>query len=385
MKFIIFPMLFICCTFGLFSQEEEHHKHHENKQEAQSEPNSTHTNHGEHQHDRVDSATPAGIMGMHTHPKGQWVIDYRYMGMDMNKVYYTNKPISPYQVLYGIFFNPSVQMPVTGLSLPTPGGFSGTLNLNSYRYMSAPVTMYMEMQMISAMYGLNDNLMLMIMIPYVRNAMEMVSNNFEKSNMGSKGIGDISISLTQKLYQKEIHHIYLSMGVSIPTGSIDEKDYMPMMGKSKVPYNMQPGTGTFNVLPGVGYSGSLKVLSWGLQGNFVLRSGKNKNNYRFGNRYEATTWLAWKIFDWLSASARVSYTKWDNLIGMDSELDLAMDPQNDPYKQGGKRLDVLLGFNLLLFHKLRLGMEYGKPIYQHLNGPQMATNGIINFFSQVHF
>ncbi|MDX1411838.1 MAG: hypothetical protein R3351_06745, partial [Nitrospirales bacterium] len=52
-----------------------------------------------------------------------------------------------------------------------------------------------------------------------------------------------------------------------------------------------------------------------------------------------------------------------------------------PNLRGGQRLDLLGGANVLfpefMGYETRLAVEYGQPIYQNLNGPQLATDHVL--------
>lgn len=331
-------------------------------------------NHGS----RADEIAPAGLMFPHVHQKGTWVLDFRYMGMNMSGLLNGSKSMGTYEALWFPQFDPSVSMP-TG-SLLTGGPSIPQTSANGYRYMSVPKTMLMESYMSSAMYGLSDDTMIMFMVPVLRNQMMMETSNFDSSQMKSAGVGDISFSATHRVFQRNKHEFFLNFGISLPTGSIDQRDWMPMMGDQKVPYNMQLGTGTINYLPGIGYTGKSDRFSWGFGANANLRSSKNENQYRFGNIYDLSSWIAYSIFSWTSISIRVQANYWENVKGRDSSLDPKMDPQNDPNRQGGNRTDALLGMNFLVAERIRFGFEAGKPFHQHLNGPQLAMQSLFNVF-----
>jgi len=353
-------------------------------------------NHGHHghashaMHNRADAVSPAGVMAPHMHEVGHWMIDYRYMGMNMYGLQDGKRSLNEYATLYHQYYDPAVQMPsgslITGSSL---GNIFPIMNPNSFRYMSVPTDMLMEMHMANIMTNLTENWMVMFMVPVVRNTMTMLSSNFDKAPMSSGGVGDVSFSAAYRFFHNENHAFFWGMGLVMPTGSIDEKDWMPMMGKQKVPYNMQPGTGTFSLQPQFSYNGNFKRLSWGTFTQAYLRMGKNDNHYRFGNRYEGTIWLSFLILDSWSVSIRVQKQRWMNLLGSDTSLDPKMDPQNDPFKQGGMRSDAFIGFNFFvtggIFQGFRFGFEAGGPFHQSLNGPQLGTRQILNLFAQYSF
>ena len=371
------------------NEPQEAHSH----QETQSNvvDHAKHQGHASHaMHNRADAISPAGIMAPHMHEVGKWMLDYRYMGMNMWGLQNGKNSLNEYATLYYKYNDPSVQMPSGSLITGSPlGNTFPILNANSYNYMSVPTDMIMEMHMASVMTNVSENWMLMFMVPVVNNKMTMLSSNLDKAPMSSAGLGDVSFSAAYRFFHNERHALFGGMGLGVPTGSIDERDWMPMMGKQKVPYNMQPGSGTFSLLPQFSYIGNHKRLSWGILSQATLRVGKNDSHYRFGNRYESSLWFSFLIFDSWSVSFRMQKQRWLNLSGSDTSLDPKMDPQNDPYRQGGMRTDALLGVNFLvtggILQGFRFGVEAGKPMWQTLNGPQLATRQIFNVFAQYSF
>lgn len=61
------------------------------------------------------------------------------------------------------------------------------------------------------------------------------------------------------------HCLHFNAGLSLPTGSIDKQDATPMGPNSKLPYPVQLGSGTYDLLPGLTYNGQDRDLSWGAQ------------------------------------------------------------------------------------------------------------------------
>ncbi len=338
-------------------------------------------------HYSADMLPPAGVMGAHMHEPGRWVLDYRYMYMNMNGLMDGSREVAPETVLFGIYRRPRVIMPMTGLAAPSPFLPAAHLEQGEFRYMSVGTEMTMEMHMLSAMYQYSEDTMLMFMLPYVVNRMGMLANNFQTANMLGRGVGDASFSATYRVKHGRAHSLFLGAGLALPTGSTEETETMPQMGDSLMGYSMQPGVGTFSVLTQAGYTGRLRWTSWGAQLDGMLRMGKNENNYRAGNRYSGSIWFAFALLKkWLSLSVRVQKQKWDNYSGQDPGLDPTMDPSNDPKLQGGRRIDSFLGFNVMgpefLGHALIL-FELGAPLRQHLHGPQMAVERVANLGLQL--
>lgn len=349
------------------------HNHEEHKGHGDSKDGKQHTDH------LMES--PAGLMGTHIHEPGKIMVEYRYMLMDMQGLYRGSDKIN------GAL--PMLLPHATSANGGTPVGEPGK---GSSTYMMVPERMNMEMHMASFMTTIGENFSVMLMIPFVRNTMEMMSQGtYLKSYMSSSGVGDIQGQFSYRFLQRENHTLLLNFGMSFPTGSVDQSDSMGLsmgMARSRVPYNMQPGTGTYNPSPGLTYAGNSGNYFWGSQVLATLRNGKNDNGYRFGNRYDASFWFGYKILDWASLLGRIQYQKWDNIVGSDPVLDQKMDPQNDPNLQGGRRGLAFVGLNLrlpFLFSETRIQAEYGVPFYQHLNGPQLGTKSVVNLTAQMVF
>ena len=91
---------------------------------------------------------------------------------------------------------------------------------------------------------------------------------------------------------------------------------------------------------------------------------------------EASIWGAYRITKWLSSSLRFRFALEGKIDGMDTEIIAPVQTAN-PEFQGGYRNDVLLGFNAIgqngFVKNQRLAIEFGLPIVQDLNGPQLKT------------
>lgn len=293
-----------------------------------------------------DEHSPIGIMGDHNHKKGEWMTSYRYSTMKMK------------------------------------GNRSGTNRVSIDEvhddFMVAPIEMTMEMHMFGLMYGVSDKLTLMGMLPYTLISMDHVNRAGVKFTTKSEGIGDAKFSGIYTLSEEGSRKFLLNAGISLPTGSIDERDNTPAGANQKLPYPMQLGSGTYDLLPGITYTDKQGNWSWGSQLNAVIRLGENDNDYTLGNQYGLSAWGARKFNEYASASVRLDGKTWGNIDGADSDLNPAMIATARTDLRGGERVDLLVGINLIAPHgKLagnRLAIEAGMPIYQKLDGPQLETD-----------
>ena len=150
-----------------------------------------------------------------------------------------------------------------------------------------PTSMGMQMHMLDVMYAPSDNLTLMAMLPYIRLSMDHVTRTGVHFNTKSDGIGDFKLAGIYGFYgnvRKDRHRVLLNAGVSLPTGSIDKADDTPAGPDQQLPYPMQLGSGTVDLLPGITYLGQTEDWAWLVEGKGTVRLGKNSNDYKLGDR-----------------------------------------------------------------------------------------------------
>ncbi len=195
---------------------------------------------------------------------------------------------------------------------------------------------------------------------------------------GSEGLGDVRVSGMFPLHSWARQRLHFIAGLSLPTGSITERDNTPAGANQKLPYPMQLGSGTVDLLPGITYLGESDDWSWGSQLNGTIRLDRNDQDYSLGDRAALTAWGARRWCRWLSTSLRVEGQAWDDIDGHDAELNPMMVPTADPNLRGGKEANVFLGANFYgrdgWIKGQRLALEWGIPFYQSLNGPQLETD-----------
>lgn len=296
---------------------------------------------------------PIGVMGDHTHKQGEWMAAYRYGTMEMS----------------GIREGTSTR---------------STADIHS-RFMMAPEEMRMEMHMVGMMYGATNQLTLTAMAPYIRKEMQAITRSGMRVRNQTEGLGDIKVTGLYTLFDKaddkagSREYAHLNLGLSLPTGSIDERGTTPMMANARLPYGMQLGSGTIDPRLGVTYVQQPNPdWSWGAQASSILRFGKNSEGYRLGNEYAATLWAGYNLSDYVSVSARLNGTAKGNIRGQDNELNPTMAPMARADMRGGERVEALLGVNLLQptgpLADQRLAVEIGTPIYENLDGPQLEQD-----------
>lgn len=324
----------------------------------QDNPEGAHAGHDHHfDTKRVDAHAPIGVMGDHTHKTGEVMLSYRYMTMRMEGNRNGDKRLSNAQV-------------------------------RGKGFMVVPDDMTMQMHMFGAMYAPSDNLTLMAMISYKRKSMNHVAGaplgsvNFKTT---SEGIGDLKLSGLYQLQHDAHHTLHATFGVSLPTGSVNEGDNTPS-GRTRLPYAMQLGSGTVDVIMGLTYTYQADSYSAGLQSTGTVRLGHNRHEYSLGDTFDVSAWYAIPVGNEISLSARARYSWWDNIDGADPLFVRGgggqfMAPTMDPSLRGGQRIDMLVGVNVYFkdgpLKGNRLAIEGGVPVYQYLEGPQLETDWLL--------
>lgn len=291
---------------------------------------------------------PIGVMGEHTHAKGDWMLSYRYMFMSMKGNRDGSERVSASDVL--------AAFPV------------------------APTAMDMEMHMVGVMWAPTDRVTLMGMVPFLRLDMDHRTRMGTSFTTRSKGIGDVSLSGTFQMVKADSHELLLNFGISGPTGTLRAEDNLPFTGgeRVKLPYPMQMGSGTPDLLPGMTWNGEFGRVRVGSQVRGVYRIGRNREGYRLGHRMLATGWASFELCSSLSASLRLSFDKWKDIVGDDGDFNEGLVPTADPSLRAGRRVDAGIGLNFIVgsgpLAGNRFAFEISRPIHQSLDGPQLETD-----------
>ncbi len=293
---------------------------------------------------------PIGVMGDHLHKKGEWMVGYRYAQSSTSGYRSASRSLSNADVMH--------------------------------QYGEAATEMDMGMHMFEVMYGITDNFNIMIMPQYMQ--MEMLhksSHGHGHSHEHSiEGFGDTDVVGLYSIFRRKNgeynHKAHINFGISLPTGAIDKTFTDHHHNVYNLPYSMQFGSGTYDPVIGLTYTGKSTDWSWGAQTLNYIRLGKNNNGYRQGNKYTANTWVAKNIGKSVSASLRLEGEAWNNVSGLDKSLPRTAIAGADPDEVAGRRIRAHAGLNLLggeshgLLSKHRLAVEVGAPIYQHYSGAQ---------------
>lgn len=310
--------------------------------------------------------TEIGIIVHHQHKSGNWMIGYKNMTMSMKDLIRGtqekegNEKVTSEQIARTLMGSSNPQVAVSG-----------------FDYLMAPVDMSMNMQMLTAMYGMTETSSLMVMTSYLQNKMNMVMHMGNASNimssrntsMATSGISDTIVSAMIRASDSWT----ISFALNLPTGSINEK--VNMNGKLlQAPYKMQLGSGTVDFLQSVTYKGGDSRFNWGYQESFTYHAGANNNGYVLGNKFEFSAWVRKTFANKFSISSRINLFDQGQIEGRDVKImNASMSTTFDPANTGRHQADFSIGFSKRFDSGNRLGFEYNKPIAQVVTGTQLQS------------
>ena len=165
-------------------------------------------------------------MSDHLHTQGEIMVSYRFMQMNMH------------------------------------GNINGSQSMSDgdvyNRYLMSPNKMTMDMHMLMIMYGLSDKVTLMLMPTYNVSNMSMnmygsgvqmrmpgmEPNAVMPNSQSISGFGDTKLYGLFGITQNSHYNLIASAGLSLPTGSINKKDFATIYSNLRADYIMQTGTGT---------------------------------------------------------------------------------------------------------------------------------------------
>jgi len=253
-----------------------------------------------------------------------------------------------------------------------------------------PLKICQKAHIVDVTYDMTEKWSLSLLLPFIRQETDHVASvppidpDFDQFIIGSEGVGDISLSVSRPLWRSESRHIMGNLGLSLPTGSINEIGPTPRVSgtDTQLPFTMQIGSGTFDLAPSLSIVGSADPLTWGGELRAKVRLGENDRDYRLGNRFVVAGWVRARPRPWIEPSVRLGFHTWGRIHGEDKDLKIDALPVSpfpaavtDPSKFGGDKLVATLGVSfpgpadrMLEHHSLQF--EWGGPVYQSLNGPQ---------------
>jgi hypothetical protein len=317
-------------------------------------------------------AVPAGVMFGHTLPaKGRFMIGYR----------------NEFSRQAGGLRNGTIRVSDSTIVAQACPGTDGCRFVPSY--------MNMKMHMLDIMYAPVDGLTLMLMPQFMDMDMNLrdlegrppsVLETHEHSGISGHttgGLGDTVLAGLVSLYQGPVHRLHLGLGLSIPTGSVDEELRRTFRNDGGlIHFHMQLGSGTWDLLPSLTYSGMSQQWYWGAQLTGTTRQeDHNASGYRLGDVLQTSAWSGYRVNDWFSASVRGIFTDKDPIHGDFTKYNAKSGPMDFPQNQGGEYWDLAVGMAFTVpsgrFAGNSLNLEWQQPLRDDVNGFQRERDGTL--------
>lgn len=260
----------------------------------------------------------------------------------------------------------------------------GTEDRTRDNFPVVPLVINQQAHLFEVGYDVTERLGLRLLIPFVMQDTDHVSvvPGFDEFLIESSGLGDVQLSASYPVWNSGNQHLLVTGGISLPFGSIDEKGPTPRDATmdTQLPYTMQIGSGTFDVMPGLAYASHRESLRYGSQLRGTLRLGETDRDYTLGNRLSVSVWASQPVTDWLDPSVTLLAQSWGEIDGQDASLSVPVPgfpypaAVTDPSKFGGKKVTAQIGAAVAIPGEMLQGhvvdVEVGLPILQDLNGPQ---------------
>jgi len=318
---------------------------------------------------QASSHAPIGVMGDHRHQQSETMFSYRFMDMNMTDNLQGSDSISPTEIVS-----------------TTPNAFAPPPTLRV-----VPIEMNTQVHMFGAMYAPIDSLTLMAMANYLEKSMDHITfqggagtTELGRFTTRNTGLGDVKLAGLVKLLESETQNWHLNLGLSLPTGSIDATDrVLTPSGATpelRLPYGMQLGSGTYDLEPGITYTGKSDQLGWGSQLRSIVHLGENDENYTFGDSHQLTSWASFSFSPAVSVSSRLTYQLSAGIDGRDQRIAAPVQTA-DPANYGREAL--LLGFGINTagqsdgWRGHRLALEVSTPLMQDVKGVQLEMDTMI--------
>lgn len=283
---------------------------------------------------------------------------------------------------------------------------------NGTTYMATGTSMDMTMVNLSAGYSFTDDFFAGLMFMWMDKRMDMAFNGPMQTATGrpgftmkSSGMGDTMLMTKYRLFTDDPliprRQASLLVGLSLPTGSIDEKNEdhpLALRQVEQLPYAMQLGSGTFDPTLGLLYQGSASPWWWGANVTGTWRLYDNARGYRLGDRYAVDGYLMRQFRPDALVQLQINAENQRPIGGVmdefasglsgwaDSTRDDGTSANSNPMTPlwvadhyGGTKVYATAGVQWQPRTMHILDLSFQVPVYQNLNGPQLEDDWRVMF------
>ena len=238
-------------------------------------------------------------------------------------------------------------------------------------FTTTPRSLQVTIHTVQVAYAPHPRVTLVAEVPILRKELETVDAAGTRSHAHTDGVGDIGFYAVVPFIRKGSESSQIHLGFDAPTGA-----YRRGGDDMRLPYDNQIGNGSWDFEWGLTYQGGYQRVSWGGQALGRHPIGRNGVKYREGSRFVGTVWGAVRMVAGLSLSFRTEWAKQNNINGFDRTLRPDFDPSENAKLRGGERITLSPGLSLDVprLNNQRFAVEFGIPVYQRLDGPQVERD-----------
>jgi hypothetical protein len=202
------------------------------------------------------------------------------------------------------------------------------------KFMAVQTEMDMYMANLAAGYSFTDDFFGGLMIMWQQKRMPMKFGPMMQTMTGrdgftmeAEGMADTMLMTKYRLYTDDplipTSQFSFFLGLSIPTGSINEKNSnhpsnhpVAIRKDELLPYGMQLGTGTFDPIIGLLYQGSSSPLWWGVNLMYTGRWYENEQDWRPGDEVRLDLYGMYQFRYDMLAQIQLNAKYWGSIRGL---------------------------------------------------------------------
>lgn len=194
-------------------------------------------------------------------------------------------------------------------------------NTNIYKFGESTV----DLSLLSATWLYSPSWTFVALIPHITNRVETIYEptaaglNFKTIDT-TRGLGDLRLMAITPVSVDPAHLTMVDIGVTAPTGSINE--YFTSAPTQRAAYNMQLGSGTPDLILGATVTNTSNQLVSSARGEITVRGGKNANGYALGNQFLTKLSSIYNVNSYFQSGLVGNYRIRGAVLGKDEKYEL---------------------------------------------------------------
>ena len=192
------------------------------------------------------------------------------------------------------------------------------------------------------------------------------------------GAGDTFITLITPVLFQGSFLVLADFGVSVPTGTINNKSYLPGLQDYNLAYNAQHGSGTYDILAGMTGLYMQPKYQVGTRAFADIRTGKNSNDYTLGNMYRLDSWIDYNLDYGFTPRLVGFYRHKEAIRGFDKTRGQITGDEFYRHAQGNWDVSAAMKYQYAIKNtSVSLAAEIGTPLAQgsnNIDNSEVTTN-----------